>query len=350
MKILRILLVLSSVCYSRDIDPADLEEIFEFRTKKVEVSRAAKACNIASALILGAGVANAMIPVFLEDLDENGLDTSSFLTSSMIYTGVSFGIETFLKNLPRRTEVVFFCGKTISAIAALLPVYYLFSVENNHHLAAENKGWDEYYTFFAVLAPFLFVNEFLDVERIFKSNRKKMIEKAIDCLSIGELDRVYSDTSSHVMLPSMEMKDCFNRFYAITSFVAVASFMPGFILMWEEFCSVAGELPLWCASILGAGSASVSGFLTYHYLTEASPWDLLALPQGLFKTVPLLALANKATSSLPAYIRYPSLVIFPLFNCLRESKETKEAIELVIIRYLKDKSRFKRQQLKEILI
>ncbi len=314
-------------------------------------------------LLLGAGVANGMIPVYLEDLEEYGFRSQSLLKLGMVYAGVTFGIESFAFALQRSHSSLKWYWDAVASFCALVPPLLLFNVEQQHHLSSGHQGWDEYYTFFAILAPFLYVNEYFVVSdyilSFLKTERQKQIDYAVEQLSPDEVQylshAIITEKRKHVELPMLElpansMLPWQKKMYlAGAGAVALTSF-PFFQELWGGYDVIFNHHPLLFA--MSCASIIAEGVMIHSFLYEVSRRDLWTFfPQGAFKSIPVFATTLYATRDSGWYIRYPSLLVFPVYSGLKMGRITRNAIEILLQQLPCRKSRpfLQKRQLKELL-
>jgi len=316
------------------------------------------------ALVIGAGVANGMIPVYLQNLEGCGISSQSLLKLGMVYAGVTFGLESFAFAFQKSQSSFKWYWHCVAAFGSIAPVLLLFDVENQHHFAAGNQGWDEYYTFFALTAPFLYVNQYFAIHSLLssflKTERQNEIEYAVDRLSSDQLKSLYNDVftekkkilnlpmtdmPAHSVLPRQK------RMYVIgASSIALTSW-PFFYGLWK------GLSPMQENDVLLSMAACVSfvfeGFLIHSYLEKFSVRDcFMAFPQGVFKTLPIIAITLKTVQKKNWYISYPALVVFPIYCSLRGGNITLSAFEIILqsLPCMGSKEFFQKRKLKELLV
>ena len=78
----------------------------------------------------------------------------------------------------------------------------------------------------------------------------------------------------------------------------------------------------------------------------------MVFPQGVFKTLPIIASTLKTVKKKNWYISYPALVVFPIYCSLREGKITLSAFEIILqsLPCMGSKEFFQKRKLKELLV
>jgi len=326
-----------------------------------------KYARIGGTVLLGAGVANGMIPVFLEYVAENAPDYSYNMTLAMIATGTIYGAETILLNMDQEEDETGFQWKTISAVSSVLPAYYLFSVENQHHMDSGNKGWDDYYTFSATLAPFLILNQYFNLVRMgndiyqeFSENsRHGHIGHVVDALTDKEVNMVYrhivDKNEKIISLPrcgnNPDYHDFWLTFKAIPSILFTLPTCLPYFRMWQEYLCPLG-VPAPVTYPLTAISFGTGAAVNLYLSRVLSCSDLTTLPLGIFKSIPLMVLTNAAVQDLGATSRYLLVGSASLFTIFEESARSKKAITNILKRMpsYQDTQWYRELYLKENLI
>lgn len=326
-----------------------------------------KAVRVCGSFVLAGAIANATPPVFLESLESSGISTATFLWPAIVYTGASFAIETFFRTKERHRDTFTNSMLKLAAVAnAALQVTYLFQVENSHRQAVGDHHWDGYDTFFAVLAPFVVLNEYLASNNLAKfflrSKRQRCIESAINKMNdrtlthfvdFFENERFERGTVFDIDIP-VGLK-CIDFFSLASSLITAPISVLCFANSFNDFNSIMSgkKVDLSVPSVLfSLAPAFFYSYFQFHVIREFECADLYALPQGVFKSIPLMALSWRSSQIIPAPLNYMLLAPFWGVSCCYESKEFKDMVLNIATQVpkLKKTSAAKRKKLKEILI
>ena len=321
-------------------------------------------------VVFAGAVANGMIPVFLEYVSKNTPDVSYNLTLAMIATGVVYGTECLVNFLEKKEDETNLQWKVTAAISSILPVYYLFSVENSHHEAAKNTGWDEYYTFCAALALPLALNQYLSLlnfgneyYREFSENsRYGILEKTLDLMSEAEVRMVYAHIvkkhEKEIPLPKTQVSEDFEKEWIAEclcfTIVFSAPSIPAFYMLWREtlpsvISSPYDEIATGLLTAISFGSATN---LNLYCTRSFECTDLLCLAFGIAKSIPFLVLTDASVSEYPSITRHTLMVFASIFPILEESGKSRKTIKNILKRipYFQDNDWYRREFLKENLL
>lgn len=296
----------------------------------------------AGATLFGVAVGNAMIPIILQDLYDNGAYAPEWFWPLALYIGTTFFLETTAHRAEEEHVTKLPSLWSLGAVLqAAVPVYYLSRVEQNHHHDENNADWDKYYTFMAILTPFLFANEFLDIQSLgysfFKSPRSQAIERSIRALEGDALEKTLDDVfiakKKHVDLKKEPVPSLSRRHQALRyglPLVTAPLAYGSYAFMWDELLGSMG-VPEGDARDLTKGmmavfSTAFQGALSYEAITHYERSGLYPLPQGLFKSIPLIALSWRSSQSWPLAVRIPEALTWWAQVALYESRELKETL------------------------
>ena len=321
-------------------------------------------------VVLAGAVANGMIPVFLEYVEKNTPDANYNLTLAMIATGVVYGTECLVNFLERKEDETNLKWKAAAAITSVLPAYYLFSVENDHHKAAKNTGWDDYYTFLAVLAPPLMIDKYLNLidlgneycREFNADSRQGIINKTIDILTKKEIKMVcrhiFEKNEKIINLPKTQVNEDFENYWFKNFFCPTLIFsspsIPAFYILWRESIPSAISSPYFeiangFLTIISFGSAA---YLNFYHIRNFQYTDLFCLPFGGAKSIPFMVLTDKATQGFYPGFRYAFISFASIFSILEESAKSRKTIKNILKRipFFQNTDWYRRQFLKENLI
>lgn len=150
----------------------------------------------AFSVLLGAGVANGMIPVYLQLLELNGLNVESWLTGAMVTVGITYGLETAAKTYTRPLSWPMATkARMLWQIPTILvPPALLTMVEVSHRVCFDTTGYDQYMIYLTAIAPFLVMSSVLDAldrcDMVYRTKAMKRVESSIDQLTTDEIRRI----------------------------------------------------------------------------------------------------------------------------------------------------------------
>lgn len=323
-------------------------------------------------LVLAAAVANGMIPVFLEFVEKN-TDQSYNLTLAMIATGVVYGTDCLFSCLEKKSDETTFQWKMIAALSSVMPAYYLFEVEKNHHESEKNTSWDKYYTFFAALSVPLMIEKYLYLLNLGNSYHRKMsessrlgiISKTLDALKDIEIKNVfrhvkeYNETQiSLPALPLLIFREEY-RFKVISGILPVVCIFSTpaiftFFQMWKEIVPTAISSQYFeCATgFLTVGSFGSAFVLNFFHFLNFDWIDIFFSPFGAAKSIPFMVLTEKATRGFDSGFQYTLISFASVCFVLEESKKSQKTFKNILkkIPYFQNMDWYRREFLKENLV
>ena len=326
--------------------------------------------KIFTGVVFAGAVGNGMIPVFLEYVAKNTPDVPYNLILAMITTGVVYGTECLVNFLEKKEDETNLQWKATATISSILPAYYLYSVENAHHKAANNQEWDEYYTFCAALALPLIIDKYLSLLNLgneylreFSANsRYGVVGKTIDALTEAEIKMVYAHifkkNEKEINLPNAKTNEYFEDLWLKTCFCPTIIFsvpaITAFYMLWREtlpnvISSPYVEIANGLLTTISFSSATV---LNFYHARNFELIDLLCAPFGFAKSIPFMVLTDAAVKNVDPVGRYALIVFASIFPILEESAKSRKTIKNILKRipYFQDTDWYRRDFLKENLL
>ena len=329
-----------------------------------EESRNDKMIRCLWSVVLGVGVANGMIPVYLQTLEsrrDGNLSMDSWLPTAMWITGTLFALETILRMIHR--PFAFHgvtCGRYLAQLPTIaMPVAMLAVVELDHRRQAATTGFDEYLTFLCVVGPFLLIHAALDAwsrcEAVFKPKALRNLEASVEALTSDELRRIRHEIpSGEVRIPGRPEVSWIQTYRRVAWVVPVVASLGA----WGAYSHCLTDLgtPFAAAACMGVIPTLWSGlqwFQTANVSSGGWHWaKLVSIPYAAFKTLPYALMSVRGLQSwMPSSAAIGFMSIFALQYAMNEHFEMDQWLKPAILSLpkLRDTELGQKNQLKERL-
>lgn len=337
----------------------------------------------------GVAIGAALTPVFLTEFEEAGINlenNNTLIKGLMGYTFASFALENYfnrgIEHLKRITfegnkwkEAAWYMG---NLLYSAFPAYLLWESEWAHREDVGSTGFDAYVAYATFLGTALFANQIILTQQmgyeLFKPESIRTKERGIERLDKELTDLMMEQlrnplmqnlyipgTEGSIVHPSTKKQVLSYIVPTLTLAPTLMAYAKTFDLA-GRFIDPSEEGLREVSYIMGTLAASMMSYIEHKAFMDQDLWNafskgslkkfLMAMPQGLYKSIPYVAMAMKGTSGWPWVLRAPLVLAGGTGNAFLETLETQKAFEEGILRLpkVRDTTEGKKQHLKERLL